>query len=189
VANRRRDLGGLLSVLALFVLVGCGEDQSQATTQLEASTSPSVSCKSGQPYQHPTLGYHFCFPSGWVERDYTAEPGSGGAASVLAFGPPASVPAHVPTSGTFIPPIEVRVVSGSIADVEQSLAPGNQLTSATVGGISADRIIVADQGPASGTVIIVFSHEGNAYELEEAPGGVYDAAFQQVLGSFSFSGS
>lgn len=180
-----RILGGLVSLLAVVVLAGCGEDQSQ-TTQLEASASPSVSCKSGQAYQHTTLGYHFCFPSGWISRDYTAEPGSGGAVSVLAFGPPATVPDHVPTTGTFIPPIEVRVVSGSLADAEQSLSPGNQLTSTMVAGITADKITVADQGPASGTVIVVFPYEANTYELEEAPGGTYDAAFSVALSTFGF---
>ena len=181
-----RVLGGLVSLLVVVLLAACGEDQGQSTP-LQASASPSVSCKSGQGYQHPTLGYHLCFPDGWSVRDYTAEPGSGGAVSVVAFGPASTVPAHVPTSGTFIPPIEVRVVAGSKADTEQSLAPGNQLTATTVGGISADRITVADSGPASGTVIVVLENQGNTFEIEDAPGGTYDAAFSQALSTFGFS--
>jgi hypothetical protein len=183
-----RILGGLLSLLAVVVLASCGEDQGQATP-LQATTSATVGCKTGQGYQHTTLGYHLCYPNGWSVRDYTAEPGSGGAVSVVAFGPPAAVPTHVPTSGTFMPPIEVRVVSGSKTDAEQSLAQGNQLTSTTVAGIPADRISVVDEGEASGTVIVVLEHQGNTFELEEAPGGTDDAAFQQLLSSFGFSGT
>jgi hypothetical protein len=176
------------TLLALLVLAGCGEDQSQSTP-LEASVSPTVGCKSAQGYQHTTLSYHLCYPNGWTVRDYTAEPGSGGAVSVVAFGPASAVPSHVPTSSTFSPPIEVRVVAGSKADVEQSLVQGNQVTATTVGGIAADKISVVDAGTASGTVIVVFEHQANTYELEEAPGGTYDGPFQQVLSSFGFATS
>src|SRR5438270_7733737 len=75
------------------MLSGCGEDQNQATP-LQASASSTIGCKSGQPYQHTTLGYHLCFQSGWAVRDYTAEPGSGGAVSVVAFGPAARSEEH-----------------------------------------------------------------------------------------------
>jgi hypothetical protein len=183
-----RLLGGLLTVVIAALLTACGEDQSQATP-LQATASSTIGCKSGQPYQHTTLAYHVCFPNGWTSRDYTAEPGSGGAVSVVAFGPASSVPVHVPSSGTFIPPIEVRVVAGAKADQEASLAQGNQVTQTKVAGLSADKIIVVDAGPASGSVIIVFERETNTFEIEEAPGGAYDAAFQQVLDSFAFASS
>ena len=181
-----RILGGLFSLFALLLLSGCGEDQNQATP-LQASASSTIGCKSGQPYQHTTLGYHLCFQSGWAVRDYTAEPGSGGAVSVVAFGPAAAMPTHVPASGSFTPPVEVRVVAGSKVDAEQSLVQGNQLGSTTVAGIPADRITVVDAAAASGTVIVVFEHQANTYEIEEAPGGAYDAAFKGVLESFAFT--
>lgn len=181
-----RFLGGLVSLLVVIVVAGCAGDQTDSAP-LQASSS-SVSCQQGQGYEHPTLGYRLCFPSAWISRDYTAEPGSGGAVSVVAFGPSSTVPVHVPTSGTFLPPVQVRVVSGSKADAEQSLAPGNQVATATVAGVTADRITVNDAGPANGTVIIVFEHQDNTYELEEAPGGTYDTAFRQLLASFGFSG-
>lgn len=181
-----RILGLLLSLLAAAVLSSCGEDQGQATP-LQATASSTISCKSGTGYQHTTLGYHLCYPNGWTSRDYTAEPGSGGAVSVVAFGPPSAVPAHVPSSGTFSPPVEVRVVSGAKADQEASLAQGNQVTQIKVGGMAADRIMVVDAGPASGSVIVVFEHQGNTYEIEEAPGGSYDAAFQLLLQTFTFA--
>lgn len=183
-----RLLGGLLTVLSALLLAACGEDQSQATP-LQATASSSIGCKSGQPYQHTTLDYHLCFPNGWTSRDYTAEPGSGGAVSVVAFGPASAVPVHVPSSGTFIPPIEVRAVAGAKADQETSLAQGNQITQTKVAGLSADKITVVDAGAASGSVIIVFERQANTFEIEEAPGGAYDAAFQQVLASFSFASS
>jgi len=183
-----RSLGVLFSLLAATLLAGCGEDTG-AAPPLQASTSSSVGCKSGQGYQHTTLGYHLCFPNGWTARDYTAEPGSGGAVSVVAFGTPSAVPAHVPASGTFTPPIEIRVVAGPKDQAEASLASGNQVTQTTVGGITADRIVVTDSGPANGAVIVVFAHQVNTFEIEEAPGGTYDAAFQQVLDSFSFPSS
>ena len=53
----------------------------------------------------------------------------------------------------------------------------------------ADRIVVADSGPVNGAVIVVFEHQTNTFEIEEAPGGTYDAAFQQMLDSFSFPAS
>ena len=183
-----RSLGVLFSLLALTLIAGCGEDTG-AAPPLQASASSSVGCKSGQGYQHTTLGYHLCFPNGWTARDYTAEPGSGGAVSVVAFGAPSTVPAHVPASGTFTPPIEIRVVTGPKDQAEASLAGGNQVTQTTVAGINADRILVVDSGPANGAVIVVFEHQTNTFELEEAPGGSDDAAFQQVLDSFSFPSS
>jgi len=183
-----RSLGVLFSLLAATVIAGCSED-SGAAPPLQASASSSVGCKTGQGYQHTTLGYHLCFPNGWTARDYTAEPGSGGAVSVVAFGPPSTVPAHVPASGTFTPPIEIRVVAGPKDQVEASLTNGNQVTTTTVASAKADRIIVADSGPANGAVIVVFDHQVNTFEIEEAPGGTYDVAFQQVLDSFSFPAS
>jgi hypothetical protein len=183
-----RSLGVLFSLLAASIIAACGED-SGAAPPLQASTSSSIGCKSGQGYQHTTLGYHLCIPNGWAARDYTAEPGSGGTVSVVAFGPPSTVPAHVPASGTFTPPIEIRVVAGPKDQAETSLAQGNQLTATTVAGIKADRIVVADSGPANGAVIVVFERQVNTFEIEEAPGGTYDAAFQQVLDSVSFPAS
>lgn len=180
-----RSLGVLFSLLAAIVIASCGEDTG-AAPPLQASAPSSVGCKSGQGYQHTTLGYHLCFSNGWAVRDYTAEPGSGGAVSVVAFGPPSSVPAHVPASGTFTPPIEIRAVAGPRDQVEASLAQGNQVSATTVANIKADRIAVVDSGPANGAVIVVFERQGNTFEIEEAPGGTYDAAFQQLLDSFSF---
>jgi hypothetical protein len=183
-----RSLGVLFSLLAITIIAGCGEDTG-AAPPLQATASSSVGCKSGQGYQHTTLGYHLCFPDGWTSRDYTAEPGSGGAISVVAFGAPSSVPTHVPASGTFTPPIEIRVVAGPKDQAEASLAKGNQVTQTVVAGIKAERIKVVDSGPANGAVIVVLEHQGNTFEIEEAPGGTDDAAFQQVLDSFSFPAS
>jgi hypothetical protein len=183
-----RFLGVLLSLLAAILVGACSDDQSQPPP-LQATASSTVGCKTGQAYQHTTLNYHLCFPSGWSSRDYTAEPGSGGAVSVVAFGPPSTVPAHVPTSGSFLPPIEVRVVAGSKDQQEASLAQGNQVTHTTVAGVTADKIMVMDSGPANGSVIIVLEHQGNTYEIEEAPGGTYDNAFAQVVSGFSFPAS
>jgi hypothetical protein len=183
-----RSLGVLFSLLAITIIAGCGEDTG-AAPPLQATASSSVGCKSGQGYQHTTLGYHLCFPDGWTSRDYTAEPGSGGAISVVAFGAPSSVPTHVPASGTFTPPIEIRVVAGPKDQAEASLAKGNQVTQTVVAGIKADRIKVVDSGPANGAVIVVLEHQANTFEIEEAPGGTDDAAFQQILDSFSFPSS
>jgi hypothetical protein len=174
--------GVLLSLLAATVC-GCSGDTG-SPPPLQATASSSVECKTGEGYQHTTLGYHLCFPSGWTSRDYTAEPGSGGAISVVAFGPPSAVPSHVPSSGSFMPPIEVRVVAGPKSQVEPSLAQGNQVTQTRVDGMPADKIVVTTSGPASGAVIIVFEHQGSTFEIEEAPGGD-EASFQLVLDSFS----
>ncbi len=180
-----RFLGVLLSLLAATLLSGCSDDTS-APAPLQATASSSVACKTGQGYQHTTLGYHLCFPNGWTSRDYTAEPGGGGAVSVVAIGPASDVPPHVPALGSYIPPIVVRVVSGPKAQAESSLAPGNQVTRTTVAGVAADKILVTDSGPAKGAVIIVLEHQGNTFEIEEVPGGTYDAAFQEMLDSFAF---
>jgi len=179
-----RSLGVLFSLLAASFVSGCGGDPT-SPPPLQATASSSVGCKTGESYQHTTLGYHLCFPTGWTSRDYTAEPGAGGAVSVVAFGPPAAVPSHVPASGPFMPPIEVRVVAGPKDQAETSLAQGNQLSQTRVAGIAADKIMVTTSGPASGAVIVVFEHQANTFEIEEAPGG-NDAAFQLVLDTFSF---
>ena len=181
-----RIRGVLLSLLAVTMLSGCGADPN-APPPLQATASSSVACSTGESYQHTTLGYHLCFPSGWISRDYTAEPGAGGALSVVAFGPPSAVPSHVPASGSFTPPIEVRVVAGPKDQVETSLAQDNQVSQTRIAGIAADKIVVTTSGPASGAMIIVFEHQGNTFEIEEAPDGD-DTAFQLVLGSFSFPG-
>ena len=178
-----RIQGVLFSLLAAILLCGC-EDQS-SPPPLQATASSSVGCAKGEGYQHTTLGYHLCFPSGWTSRDYTAEPGAGGAVSVVAFGPPAAVPPHVPASGSFMPPIEVRVLAGPKDQAETSLAQGNQVSQANVAGIPADKITVTTSGPASGSVIIVFEHQANTFEIEQAP-GADEAAFQLVLDSFAF---
>jgi hypothetical protein len=175
--------GVLFSLLAALFVCGCSGEAS-SPPPLQASAS-SVGCARGESYQHTTLGYHLCFPSGWTSRDYTAEPGAGGAVSVVAFGPPAAVPSHVPASGSFMPPIEVRVVAGPKDQAETSLAQGNQVGQTRAAGIAADKITVTTSGPASGSVIIVFEHQANTYEIEQAP-GADDAAFQLVLESFSF---
>ena len=56
-------------------------------------------------------------------------------------------------------------------------------------GVTADKIMVVDSGPANGSVIIVLEHQGNTFEIEEAPGGTYDSAFAQLVSSFSFPSS
>jgi hypothetical protein len=180
--------GVLLSLLAAILLSGCSDDPN-SPPPLQATASSSVACKAGQGYQHTTLAYHLCFPDGWTSRDYTAEPGGGGAVSVVAFGPASEVPPHVPASGSYIPPIAVRVVSGPKAQAESSLARGNQVTRTVVAGIAADKILVTDSGPANGAVIIVLEHQANTFEIAEAPGSTYDAPFQQMLETFSFSAS
>lgn len=183
---RSRPLRLLLSLLTAILFTACADDQN-SPPPLQAAASSTVGCKNGQGYQHTTLGYHLCFPSGWASRDYTAEPGSGGALSVVAFGPPSTVPAHVPTSRTFTPPIEIRVIAGSKDQPEASLAQGNQVRQTKVAGIAADSITVLDSGTVSGTVIVVFEHQANTYELEEAPDSTYDNAFRMVLDSFSLT--
>src|SRR5260370_38172285 len=92
---------------------GCSGDPS-SPPPLQATASSSVSCKTGESYQHTTLGYHLCFPNGWTPRDYTAEPGAGGAVSVGAFGPPAAVASPVPASGSFAPPLEAPDLAGPL---------------------------------------------------------------------------
>lgn len=81
------------------------------------------------------------------------------------------------------------MVAGSKDQVEPSLSQGNQVNETSVVGIAADKIIVTDSGPANGSVIVVFEHQGNTYEIDEAPGGSYDAAFALVLASFAFPAS
>lgn len=179
-----RVLGVLISSLAAAAIAGCGPSADNPPA-LQASASSSVGCPSGQGYTHNTLGYHLCYPKGWVSRDYTAEPGAGGAISVVAFGPSSAVPTHVPAQGGFAP-IEVRVVAGPRDQVEASLTEGNQVTQTKVAGITADRIVVMDSGPANGAVIVVLERQGNTFEIEEAPGGTYDAALKLVLETFTF---
>jgi len=127
---RRRVAQVLTASVGLAFLSGCGATADQAPP-LQATAS-ATGCASGQGYQHATLGYRLCYPNGWTSRDYTAEPGSGGALSVVAFGPPSAVPTHVPGQTEFQPPVEVRVVAGLKGPLETSLAQTNQVTQAQV---------------------------------------------------------
>ena len=180
-----RGTGLTLAVgLGIVVLAGCGS--SDQPPPLQASPSAS-GCHNGQGYQHATLGYKLCFPTGWATRDYTAEPGSGGALSVVAFGPPAAVPTHVSDQAGSAPPVEVRVVAGPKNPVESSLAQTNQVSHAQVAGGAADRIDVTESGPAAGAIYIVIEHQANTYVIEKAPGSSYATEFQKVLDSFTFA--
>ncbi|MEO6796968.1 MAG: hypothetical protein ABI401_15430 [Candidatus Dormibacter sp.] len=175
----------LAAGLGLASLAGCGTALDQQPP-LQASPSSSA-CQTGQVYQHATLGYRLCFPNGWATRDYTAEPGSGGALSVVAFGPPSSVPTHVLTQTGFQPPVEVRVVAGPKAAVEASLTQSNQVSQTQIAGVAADRIDVTESGPAAGAVYIVFEHQANTLVIEKAPGSSYTTEFDAIVRSFSFS--
>jgi hypothetical protein len=172
--------------LGLFLLASCGSTASDQAPPLQATPS-SGACSKGQAYQHATLGYRLCFPTGWVTRDYTAEPGSGGALSVVAFGPASAVPTHVPSQAGFAPPVEVRVVAGPKDQVESSLAQTNQVSQVRVAGVAADRIDVTETGPEAGAVFVVVEHQANTLVIEKAPGSAYSAEFQSVLQTFSFS--
>jgi hypothetical protein len=178
-------IGGVALALGLS---GCGGTATDPAP-LHPSAAADFSCPSGQPFQHASLPYHLCFPASWSVRDYTAEPGSGGALSVVAFGPPNTVPDHVSSLGQFAPPIEVRVESGSKTEVESSSVQGNQVSPVTVAGTPADRVTVVDNGLAQGSVIVFVEHEGNTYEIVKAPGSGYQAQFDSALASFGFSSS
>jgi len=174
----------LAAGLGLLLLAGCGT--ADQAPPLQASPS-ATGCNDGHAYQHATLGYKVCFPNGWATRDYTAEPGSGGALSVVAFGAPSAVPTHVPGQASFAPPIEVRVVAGAKGPVESSLAQTNQISQTQVAGVAADRIEVTESGPAAGAIYIVFEHQANTFVVEKAPGSTYASEFQKLLDSFTFS--
>jgi hypothetical protein len=181
--------GRWVAVAALPVLLaGCSltGDESPASTLHAPASPPAGLCQNGQAYAHATLGYHACFPDGWRQRDYTAEPGANGALSVVAFGPEATVPAHVPPATGFAVPIEVRVVGGAKAGFESSLTPGNQVDHVTVAGVTADRIRVTQDGPAQGAVIVIFEYLGDTFELEKGPGNSYQPEFETFLASFGF---
>jgi hypothetical protein len=182
---RRRVAQVLTASVGLAFLSGCGATADQAPP-LQATAS-ATGCASGQGYQHATLGYRLCYPNGWTSRDYTAEPGSGGALSVVAFGPPSAVPTHVPGQTEFQPPVEVRVVAGLKGPLETSLAQTNQITQAQVAGVAADRIDVTESGPAAGAIFLVLEHQGNTIVIEKGPGSAYTAEFQRILGSFAFA--
>ena len=182
-----RNLVQLISATLLAAaLASCGATGSDQPPPLQATPS-SGGCTSGQAYQHTTLGYRLCYPNGWLNRDYTAEPGSGGALSVVAFGPASAVPTHVPSQAGFNPPVEVRVVAGAKAAVEASLAQTNQVTQVVVAGVSADRIDVTESGPAAGAIFIVLEHQANTYVIEKAPGSAYGSEFDAILKSFTFA--
>lgn len=153
--------------------------------QAPASVPASV-CPGTQGYQHATLGYRVCYPQGWVTRDYTAEPGAGGALSVVAFGP-AGLPQHVPASTDFEPPLAIRIFAGPKAPLEASIAQGNAVSQTAVAGQAADRVAVTQEGPAGGEVIVILEHDGDTFEIEKGPGSGYQAEFQAFLTSFTFA--
>lgn len=172
--------------LAAALLASCGATSSDQPPPLQATPS-SGGCSGSQAYQHATLGYRLCYPNGWVNRDYTAEPGSGGALSVVAFGPASALPTHVPNQAGFNPPFEVRVVAGAKGPVEASLAQNNQVSQVQVAGVSADRIDVTEAGPAAGAIFVVVEHQANTYVIEKAPGSDYSGEFEASLKTFAFA--
>jgi hypothetical protein len=181
-----RGRWGAVAALALL-LAGCGyTGDGSASTLHPLATASAGTCSTGQAYAHATLGYHACFPDGWRQRDYTAEPGANGALSVVAFGPDTAVPSHVPQSTEFAVPIQVRVLAGPKDGFEASLTSGNQVDHMAVAGTTADRIKVTQDGPAQGTVIVVFEHQGDTFELEKAPGSGFGPEFDQFVASFGF---
>jgi hypothetical protein len=173
-----RRLASLAALVAVGALAGCALDEGSAGP----TPTPAEAC-----FQHETIGYRVCYPGGWLHRDYTAEPGGGAALSVVGFGPAATVPEHVPAQGNFAPPIEVRVVSGGKARLVPSLTKGNQVGKATVAGSPADRILVTQEGPAKGSIIVVVEHSPNTYLITKAPGIGYEADFDKLLSSFTFA--
>lgn len=186
--TRRRGGRYLLGLLLTSALAGCDAGSGGATSAplAAAASVPPSACPQAQGYQHPTLGYRVCYPAGWVERDYTAEPGAGGALSVVAFGP-ATLPTHVPAQPDFEPPLEIRVFAGSKAALEASVSQGNPVTPITVAGEAADRIAVTGEGPARGEVIVIVQHEGNTFEILKGPGDQGGPEFEALLTSFVFA--
>jgi hypothetical protein len=184
-------LGGrhLTALLVLLALAGCDtsapQDTGSAAIQAPASV-PASACPGAQGYQHATLGYRVCYPRGWVTRDYTAEPGAGGALSVVAFGP-AGLPQHVPAQADFQPPLAIRVYAGPKASLEASMSQGNSVSRIAVAGVAADRVAVALGGPAGGELIVILEHEGDTFEIEKGPGEGDQEAFQALLTSFTFA--
>jgi hypothetical protein len=178
----------MASLACLAVLLSsCSPTGDDTTSGLHPPASaPAGLCHTGQAYAHATLGYHACFPDGWRQRDYTAEPGANGALSVVAFGPELTVPVHVPPGTEFSVPIEVRVVAGPKDGLEPSLTAGNQVDHVIVAGTQADRIRVTQEGPAQGAVIVVLEHLGDTFELEKGTGTDYQPEFEGFVASFGF---
>lgn len=178
-----------LVAIAALATAGCapGSD-SESPPPLHATvTAAAGACPGAQAYQHATLDYRVCFPTGWATRDYTAEPGSGGALSVVAFGPAAKVPLHVPAGVEFSPPVDVRVVAGPKSSIEPSIALGEQIQSVKVAGTSGDRIVATQPGPAMGAIFVLVEHQHDTYILEKAPGSDYGPEFAALVRSFTFS--
>jgi hypothetical protein len=174
-----RHLVSLAALLAAGTVSGCLTEGGGGSSP---TSVPAEAC-----FQHPTIGYRVCYPGGWVHRDYTSEPGGGGALSVVGFGPSASVPEHVPAQGDFTPPVEIRIVSGGKASLVPSLTKGNQVSQATIAGSPAERILVTQEGPAKGAIIVVIEHQPNTYVIRKAPGTGFESEFDKVLASFTFA--
>ena len=187
--TRRRGGRYLPVFLLTFALAGCDSsapsDASSVAVQAPASV-PASACPGAQGYQHANLGYRVCYPRGWVSRDYTAEPGAGGALSVVAFGP-AGLPQHVPAATDFEPPVAVRVFAGPKAALEDSITQGNSVTRISVAGEAADRVAVTQEGPAAGELIVILEHDGDTFEIEKGPGTSRQSEFQALLTSFTFA--
>ena len=122
-----------LVAIAALATAGCGPDSgTESPPPLHATVSASAgTCPGAQSYQHATLEYRVCYPAGWITRDYTSEPGSGGALSVVAFGPAEKVPQRIPSGVEYAPPLDVRVIAGPKSTIEPSLAQGERIQAVT----------------------------------------------------------
>ena len=179
---RRLGAGGVLGAAIALLLTACQSSGEPAVLQASAQP-PASSCPKAQGYQHGTLDYRLCYPSGWSVRDYTAEPGAGGALSVVAFGP--GLPGH-PSAAEFMPPIEVRVLADSRASIESEFSQQTPRQLTRVAGQEADQVVI-DDGPAAGTVVVLVEYQGRTYLLERAPSSHYQTPFERLLQSFAFA--
>jgi hypothetical protein len=175
--------------MAALVTAGCGPGtDADSPPPLHATVSASTgTCSGAQAYQHATLEYRVCYSAGWVTRDYTAEPGSGGALSVVAFGPAEKVPQHVPAGVEYAPPLDVRVIAGPKSTIEPSLAQGEQVQSVTVGAHPADRIEATQAGPGLGAIFVLIEYQDDTYIIEKAPGSDYRTELDAMIRSFVFA--
>jgi len=178
-----------LVAIAALATAGCGPDSgTESPPPLHATVSASAgTCPGAQSYQHATLEYRVCYPAGWITRDYTSEPGSGGALSVVAFGPAEKVPQRIPSGVEYAPPLGVRVIAGPKSTIEPSLAQGERIQAVTVGGRPADRIEATLAGPGMGAIFVLIEYQDDTYIVEKAPGSDYRAQLDAMLHSFVFA--
>lgn len=148
--------------------------------QYVTTTAPAEDpTKSWKTYQNTANSYSLRYPTDWVVQDYGANPASN-STSYVAFGP--QLPASLDPNN--LPPVIVRIVSGSAdaAAASYKSASGSTAATTTVSGLSGTVYTYTASSGVQMTAYVV-AKGPVTYVIEETGG--YADQLQKIVSSLS----